>query len=450
MTAETQANDPQVEEQRYAREIETLAANDSPDPADQAAPPRSGSDGAAPERATPERGEGAEGDAAPLRRVTPADEQRNRLADRFKQRRAAAGGQLDFHGDHRDPTQVYGQLAVPPEPAATPPLSDAAHGREPGVPEWEDGAQTPAFARAGSEDQPDPSSVPPSSDKLYRAKVNGVDVLLTEDQVLAEAQKSLAASDLLAQSKVVYRGAKREASGAPNQGDDPASGGSEPQPDPLPNQEPSIVDLIAELQSGDPEAAGAKLEQTIESRAQRAAGNAAREAVLRERIERELATARRVFGTFEAANADLARDEFAREAIERQVYREYGEDLKALGIPVNHIPQDPVTRASWHNQLRATGAPVRDVGTILTAARDRFVAWRGGGPNGQPKPQPQAARTAPPRIEVSVNRDDRRAVLPTQPTRASVPPKAASAAPPQRSRSDVIAGMRKSRGQIVA
>jgi hypothetical protein len=402
---------------------------------------------------TPEHAEHADGDAAPLRRVTPADEQRNRLADRFKQRRAAAGGQLDFHGDHRDPTQVYGQLAVPAEPAATPPLSDVAHGREPGVPEWEDGAQTPAFAGAGSEDQPDPSSVPASSDKLYRAKVNGVDVLLTEDQVLAEAQKSLAASDLLAQAKQVYRGVKQGAPSlpvAPNQGDDPASRSSEPHPDPLPNQEPSIADLVAELQSGDPDAAGAKLEQTIESRAQRAAGNAAREAVLRERIERELATARRVLGTFEAANADLARDEFAREAIERQVYREYGQDLKALGIPVNQIPQDPVTRADWHNQLRATGAPVRDVGTILTAARDRFVAWRGGGPNGQPKPQPQAARTAPPRIEVSVNRDDRRAVLPTQPTRASVPPKAASAAPPQRSRSDVIAGMRKSRGQIVA
>ena len=444
MTAETQANDPQVEEQRHAREIETLAPNDSPDPADQAGLLQPGSDGVAPERATPERAEGAEGDAAPLRRVTPADEQRNRLADRFKQRRAAAGGQLDFHGDHRDPTQVYGQLAVP---------DDGRRTREDGGQTTEDRGQTPAFAGAGSQDQPDPSSVPASSDQLYRAKVNGVDVLLTEDQVLAEAQKSLAASDLLAQAKQVYRGVKQGAPSlpaAPNQGDDPASGGSAPQPDPLPNQEPSIAELVAELQSGDPDAAGAKLEQTIESRAQRVAGNAAREAVLRERIERELATARRVLGTFEAANADLARDEFAREAVERQVYREYGEDLKALGIPVDHIPQDPVTRASWHNQLRATGAPVRDVGTILTAARDRFVAWRGGGPNGQPKPQPQAARTAPPRMEVSVNRDDRRAVLPTQPTRASVPPKAASAAPPQRSRSDVIAGVRKSRGQIVA
>src|SRR5712691_1524805 len=232
MTAEMEANDPQVEEQRHAREIETLAPNDSPDPAGSAEPPQPGSDGAAPERATPEHAERAEGDAAPLRRVTPADEQRNRLADRFKQRRAAAGGQLDFHGDHRDPTQVYGQLAVPAEPAATPPLSDVAHGREPGVPEWEDGAQTPAFAgAAGSEDQPDPSSVPPSSDKLYRAKVNGVDVLLTEDQVLAEAQKSLAASDLLAQAKQVYRGVKQGAPSlpvAPNQGDDPASRSSAP------------------------------------------------------------------------------------------------------------------------------------------------------------------------------------------------------------------------------
>jgi hypothetical protein len=435
MTAEMEANDPQVEEQRRAREIETRAADDSPDPAEAGKP----AELAGAERTLPE---GSEDDAAALRRITPADEQRARLADRFKQRRAAAGGQLDFHGDHRDPTQVYGAVASQTTDDRAQTTDDEGQRTDGGLgaSSESDPSSKPAPAEAGDR--------PPSSEKLYRAKVNGVDVLLTEDEVVAEAQKSLAAGDLLAQAKEIYRGAKREASAAPNQGDDPASQSFAPPPGPLPNQEPPIEALIEDLQFGDPEAAGTRLAQTIVSRAERAAGHAAREAVVRERIERELAGAQRTVASFEAANADLARDEFAREAIERQVYREYAEDLKALGIPPGHIPQDPLARASWHNQLRAAGAPVRDMGTILTAARDRFVAWRGGG-TPTPKSPREAARAAP-RIEVSVNRDERRAVLPTQPTRASVPPKAAAAALPQRGRSDVIAGMRKARGQIVA
>src|SRR5262249_60099147 len=107
------------------------------------------------------------------------------------------------------------------------------------------------------------------------------------------------------------------------------------------------------------------------------AQRAAMEAVLKERVDREVAHAKRTLAKIEGDNPDLARDEFARAALERQVFAEYGEDLKALSIPVDEIPQDPLTRASWHNQLRATGAPVRDIGTILGAAVGKFRAWKG-------------------------------------------------------------------------
>jgi len=406
----------------------------------------------------------------PLRRITPQDEARAAIAARFKERRAAGGGHLDFHGDHRDPTQTYGEVAAPGV-RADEPLSAVAHLPEPGVPSHATaGDRGKTTEDRGDAAGPDPSPKaapvqagvrPPSSEpqRLFRAKVNGTEVLLTEEQMVAEAQKSLAAGDVLGLAKTIYRGARQEASAAPNQGDDdPArSPRMQPRPTRSPNQETGIDELIQDLQFGDPAEVAPKLEKTIESKAQAAA----REAVLRTQVESEVAHSKRILAKFEQDNADLARDEFARDVIERQVYREYGKDLAALGIPPDQIPSDPLTRASWHNQLRATGGRVRDIGDILTSARDEFVKWRGG-PRPQPsRPQglagpaglagqPAASRPAAPRIEVSVNRDDRRQAIPTQPTRASVPPNAPAAIPQPRDRSDVIREMRKARHQIVA
>jgi hypothetical protein len=397
----------------------------------------------------PQPGE-PETEPKPLRRITPQDEARAAIAARFKERRASAGGQLDFHGDHRDPTQIYGQVVSPPAPEDEP-LAAVAHLPDPGVPTHAT-AEPPAAQPTA---EPPPASATPQ--KLFKAKVNGVDVLLTEEQMVAEAQKSLAAGDLLEQAKRVYRGAKQDGAPAPNQsGDDPARS-SQTQPTRSPNQEPTIDELVQELQFGEPAEVAPKLERTIESRAQAAA----REAVLRERVESEVVSSRRVLAKFEQDNADLARDEFARDAIEKQVYREYGKDLVALGIPADQIPADPVTRAAWHNQLRATGGRVRDIGAVLNAARDEFVRWRGGAraaPQPNPRPagkQPAApgrlpASAAAPRIEVTVNRDDRRAAIPTQPPRTSVPPMPAPAQPQRRDASDVIMQMRKARNQIVA
>src|SRR5262245_61560546 len=122
MTFETDHN-PKTDtlEQQHARELEAAAATDGVDPAEPAEPAA----------AVAEREPRSEAAAVPderLRRVTPHDEARAAIADRFRHRRAAAGGQLDFHGDHRDPTQIYGQVATPATASGKPePLSAVAH-----------------------------------------------------------------------------------------------------------------------------------------------------------------------------------------------------------------------------------------------------------------------------------------------------------------------------------
>src|ERR1700726_4332154 len=98
ITAETEAS----------REIAASAAPDNPNPPAEASPLPN---------PPPQAAEGtpAEG-AKPLERVTSFDRGRADIAARFKEKRAAQGGQVEFHGDMRDPSQTYGPYPAPVEP----------------------------------------------------------------------------------------------------------------------------------------------------------------------------------------------------------------------------------------------------------------------------------------------------------------------------------------------
>ena len=97
---------PIAAETEAARAIAAQAAPDNPD----AAAPEPPHPGPLPsgEReardATPE--------PKPLERITAADRSRADIAARFKDKRAAGGGQVEFHGDMRDPSQTYGPLGL--------------------------------------------------------------------------------------------------------------------------------------------------------------------------------------------------------------------------------------------------------------------------------------------------------------------------------------------------
>lgn len=280
---------------------------------------------------------------------------------------------------------------------------------------------------------------------------------LTPDQVVAEAQKSLAAGNILETAKEIKDAVSRSTAsrpgaqarwGAPPGGEGPQ--GSQAPVDP--DQDPDPYDqLVHDLQYGDPNAARDRLRHTIATDARAAA----QEALVRERFGNERSHRIRALAEFQAANADLVADPFAPTAITHEVNRQYVADLKAIGLSDAQLPRTAAEIADWHMQARVQGKPVRDIQEIFEASKDRFLKWRGGAkPGAQPGSQgqqpPQPSRPSAPRVELSPDRAQRRASVPTQPTRASVPPQPPLAAQPGGNRSAAIMNMRKARGQIVA
>src|ERR1700720_4494790 len=104
ITAETEAS----------REIAATAAPDNPNPDDGGQRSEIGgqtSDPSSDIQPRPREGGGPTSEAKPLERITTSDRGRADIAARFKEKRAAQGGQVEFHGDMRDPSQTYGPYA---------------------------------------------------------------------------------------------------------------------------------------------------------------------------------------------------------------------------------------------------------------------------------------------------------------------------------------------------
>jgi hypothetical protein len=422
ITAETEAS----------REIASQAAPDNPNPPAEASPLPN---------PPPQAAEGtpAEG-PKPLERVTSFDRGRADIAARFKEKRAAQGGQVEFHGDMRDPSQTYGPYAAPVEPLA--PAAPTA-------------PQPPTETQAAADAAGAPSG--PEAPRLIKVKVHGREAFLPEQDVIAEAQKSLAAGNLLETAKEVLAGARGQTPASAGAGLDV---GGQRSDNPSSDSDP-YTELAQTLQLDGAEVAGSKLRAAIESETARARQEAAREAARQVRIETELAASQRAMTAFEQTHPELAADEFARDAITTQVQREINADLQAAvtqGI-LKELPRSQDERNGLHTQLRAFGAPVRPIGDIFTAASSKYATWRGGTPAPRPaavvaqpsttQPQPAAA----PRVELTTARQERRAAIPTQPTNGTVPPRAP--APPleqtmAQRRSAAVMAMRKARGQITA
>jgi hypothetical protein len=444
-------------------EAPPTAASPLPDPPPQGNPSRS-RDG------DPAAGEGTErAEAKPLERITASDRSRADIAARFKEKRAAQGGQVEFHGDMRDPSQTYGPLGLAPEQMSDvrDQRSDAGGQRseEPPQPAQQERAREETVQSA-----PLTSDIrhPTSESRLVKVKVHGREMFLPENEVIAEAQKSLAAGNLLESAKEVLAGARGQMSdqmsdvgGQRSEGADLTSDIRSPTSDPY-------VALAQILQMESADAAGSKLKQTIESETARARQEAAREAARQVRLENELAVSQRTLAAFEKAHPDLASDEFARDAVTTQVQREINTDLQAAvkeGI-LKELPKTQDERNGLHTQLRAFGAPVRSIGDIFAVAGSKYASWRGGAAPLQKseirsqKPEnpssdlrlPTSAQAAP-RVELTTARQERRAQIVTQPTAGTVPPRASVPSPElttAQRRTAAVMAMRKARGQIVA
>jgi len=361
-------------------------------------------------------------EAKPLERVTAFDRGRADIAARFKEKRAAQGGTVDYHGDMRDPTQTYGPFADQmTDDRGPPPARGQARTEEP-----------PAqVAQESPTTQPAPLSSdirPPSSEpRLVKVKVHGRESFLPEADVIAEAQKSLAAGNILETAKQFLQRQMPEDAGQMTDVGDQRS------------EEP--VHPTSDIRHLTSVIAAARQE-------------AAREAARAVRIDSEIAASQRTLSAFEQANLELAADEFARDAITTQVQREINADLQAAlksGV-LSELPRTQEERNGLHTQLRAFGAPVRGMADIMESAKTKYASWRGDKPASAQATQLSAAGAAP-RVELSPDRAQRRAAIPTQPGTASVPPRAPALAPElnqAQRRSAAIMNMRKARGQIVA
>lgn len=346
--------------------------------------------------------------------MSPKDIERAEIAARFKKSRQDPQD-VDYHGDHNDPSQHYGAVAKAPEPEPEP---------EP-----------------QQQQQPEPRKV--------KLKVRHQEIELPEDEVRALAQKALAADTYLDDAKKIYEDARRAPSSRPHQGEpEPAPVDRQDDIDPDDERQPHqegddpFESLVEKIQYGDKKEAAEALRTTLAKASERAT----LETQWAQRINDDLARDTETYKEFVAKNAEIASDRKAFVAIKEDFLDGYREDLRKIGVPEDRIPTDPDTLAAHHRIYKLKGQPVRSVGQLLEAAKTKFVEWRGGpAPRPQQQQQPSNGRPA-----VNVNRTERREAIPHQPSRAAVPqqlqrPQNAPASP---DRSSVVQRMRQSRGQV--
>lgn len=343
--------------------------------------------------------------------MSPADEKRQELYKRFK--RDGENRDVPYHGDHADPTQMYGAVAAPePEPEA------------------------PA--------EPAPAPVEP---RKFKVKVRHEERELTEQELIAHAQKAIAAETYLDDARKIYEDARRPASSRPHQDEERPAPAAMEQDDPAEPQHPEadpLEELVETLQYGDKKDAAEKLRTTLAKMSE----EQSERALWSRRINDDIIRDAKTVQEFADKNPDLAKDDDAVAGIRRRVTEGFRADLVKLGIPEARIPKEPEQLAQHHRAYKLQGQPVRQISEILTSARDDWMKkFR---PSTQPSPQP--SQNGAQRPAVHVDRTERRAAIPQQPSRATVPPSMQPSQPQagQRDLSATVAAMRRARGQPTA
>lgn len=350
--------------------------------------------------------------------MSPSDEMRANIAKRFKR---DDDGRVPFNGDPNDPEMLYGK-----------------HGRQ-----------------DEPEPEPAPAPAPQQQPRMITRKVRGKDVTKSEDEWLADAAKVTAADSYLEEARELLEFARttrnnRERAPDDHHRPDDRSNTQDDLSDPSLSADPQhpgdeLEGAIDEVRYGtDSKEAAEKLRTVIAKEADKAAD----QRQLQRLIGQDNTRSSNAMKAFIEKNADIANDEIASSVMAQQIFAIQREELVKAGIDESKLPKDNDTLAKWHQFQRIHGSPVSNQEQILTKAKERLDNWRGG----PPRQQQQQQRKDPARVEVNVDRNARRAALPNQPTRTMAPPQARpQSQPAQRAdRSDVIANMRKARGQIVA
>lgn len=406
---------------RDGGEADATSLNDPVDGAD-------GGDGG--ERREPRQPQQDEPRQPRERAMSPGDRARMEMANRF---RRPAEEEQPFSGDINDPEVVYGESArqmLQPEPADGDMLGTGA----------DDGEPEP-------QRQPEP--------KTFRLKINGQEVELTEAQVLERAQKVSAADSYLDEAKTLLKEAKQikrtrggadvDADQIDNENHDEPEEPTSQRRDQNPDQR--LQEAVEKIQFGDREEAAKVLGEVIDEVADRKTD----ERQLKRLIDNDFAKSQQSLKAFTDANSELAQNEIFAAGMEATMYRLYREEIEKLGVvEASQIPTDNKTLANWHRYYRVHGADVSNTDALLTTAKNRVLQhFKAPADPAQRKDTPRASS----RVAVNVDRTERRASIPNNPSR-SVAPRSDSQVrqqqPQPQSRSSAIADMRRARGQPVA
>jgi hypothetical protein len=380
-------------------------------------------DSGSPQRTENAGDEDSSGRPKPIH-MSPSDQARIELAKKF--RRQAVKDDVPFNGDMNDPEMLYGKSGreeLEPDPAAPDLLVPAVK-----------------------------PVIQPDAPKTRTVTVRGKAVEMTDDEILAAAQKNLAADSYLDEARDLLQEAKQiKAERAGRAPQHPEGDTQRTQDDELMNdpdearQHPGdeLEQAIEQIQFGDPKEAAAKIRKVMRDVSEKEAD----EGQMRRLVKNDIARVQVVLKTFSDANPTIANDKIAAQAIEQFVYDVTREEIERLGdVDPSKIPQNPAELANWHRFYRINGRSVSNPEALLESAKGRYLKWKGV----SEKPVVPAAKAAP-RVVVNVDRTERRAAIPNQPTRSMAPrPDAQNRQPEGKSRSDVIMKMRQQRGQSVA
>lgn len=402
MTTETQGQTPKPEDQIevFNQDTETTGADHSlsPPPSDDNHRP-----------------------AEPARPEILEQDPRATIAARFKKLREDKEPPVETTGDFTDPSQVYGQAGkTEEEPPAPPPA-------------------------------PEPPTAQPAKHKV---KVNGQEREVTEEEYHAAAQKALAGDDYLEQAKERFNEARRVLEttrvhvSRQNPADEPAPTATETDDGTDGQQNPAdpLKEAIEQIQYGDPDKAKEVLGKTIAEVATAAVKQVSWEDRVRQDVETDLAA----HNDFVKKNEDLAKDPRAAKLIRAELLDGYAEDLRKIGVPDDKIPTDATQLANLHRGHKLRGAQVRSVAKLLEDAGNSVREFaKIGAPRRETATQ-TPANPNPERVQVNLNRDDRRRAIPQQPQRANVQPAQANPAPASQmdSRKAAVERAKAARGQV--
>jgi hypothetical protein len=352
--------------------------------------------------------------------MSPQDLKRQQMAERFKR---PGLEERPFDGDMTRAENLYGDVA-----AET--LEVDPDLPEPGVP-------------AGDHQQE------PAAPRMITRTVRGKQVTKSEDEWLELAMKVDAADTYLEESRQLLQDAKaiRESRAAPDRqrpdGQTQTRDDEQDQDDHQPETRRPGIDLkavVEEIQFGDPAVAAEKLAQAIDN----VATKQVNEGHLKRLVDNDRARSKADLQAFTTKYADLAQDPLASNLIENLVYTIYREEIKKQGVEEAQIPKNPQDLAEWHRLYRVHGHSVSKPADVLEAAKARFDKWRGT--SEQPKPAPRKGEA---RVQVNVDRTERRMAIPVQPNRAVAPRRDAPVVKQEDSRKSAVQEMRRARGQPV-